>query len=658
MKPYSLRIAAVCFLLLITTAYLEAQGNASVDGPIFSPLNDYEYSIRFDLRGFAPNSQITVTNTYSSTDCRTGTPINRSWTDTQGPTDGAGNLVIAYRHGDYGTYNFTFTDNQGNTVPKTVTVGTDKFSGICAGQGVEPTPVPPPTQAPQNPPPSNPQQPLPTCSVQSFNISPTSGSRGTEFTLSGRGDCNTGVRAIRFKIDGGIIYELGSPEITRVWNSSGASEGTHTATIEVAGHNDNDWRAAATRSVQFTVGSGGSAPVQPQQPAPSQPQPANNNWRIGSTVYLCQGTQIRNGSGLQYGVHTVVPVNAWSVTVINGPRQVDGYAWWDIRRDDGGSGWVRQDQANCQPTSGNTNPSNPLPDNIPIDNGSSSPVGNWSLQVHASPYLNIRSGPGTSFQRIGKAADGSYFEIINGPQNGWYQIRFRGGEGWVSGEYVSVFSDNDTALSTSRVPFSREGYSFDFIVSISPHENRCYLENGSELIVREIAWFDRQLRERQLLRPRWWGYAIMYFLENTGGSEELRHEVENRVVSFIPGCVGRELRYRVGNHNIDTSGLGNIAFGYFMNNPLLPGYLRDGFAEEEISNLAQALNVETRARIIERCGGLLNLQCIVDNILLQADNSDDVKQRQVGRNLQVLVRNGSNLSVRTLERVADIFGFF
>lgn len=85
---------------------------------------------------------------------------------------------------------------------------------------------------------------------------------------------------------------------------------------------------------------------------------AGNNWAIGNLVGLCAGTEIHVGSGDQYPVHTVVPEDNWTVKVIDGPRIVNGETWWDTSRyaagdPSGGTGWVRQSQADaCQYSGG------------------------------------------------------------------------------------------------------------------------------------------------------------------------------------------------------------------------------------------------------------------------------------------------------------------
>jgi hypothetical protein len=82
---------------------------------------------------------------------------------------------------------------------------------------------------------------------------------------------------------------------------------------------------------------------------------AANDWRVGSDVGLSKGTQIRRGPGFDFCYHTVVPEDNWTVRVINGPQEDSlGNVWWDTSRaaagdPSGGSGWVRQQQADTSP---------------------------------------------------------------------------------------------------------------------------------------------------------------------------------------------------------------------------------------------------------------------------------------------------------------------
>lgn len=60
----------------------------------------------------------------------------------------------------------------------------------------------------------------------------------------------------------------------------------------------------------------------------------------------------------------------------------------------------------------------------------------WSLE--ASEELNVRSGPGTTNDRIGWIQPGEAYYILEETNNGWYRILFDGTTAYVSGEYVTV----------------------------------------------------------------------------------------------------------------------------------------------------------------------------------------------------------------------------
>jgi len=51
--------------------------------------------------------------------------------------------------------------------------------------------------------------------------------------------------------------------------------------------------------------------------------------------------------------------------------------------------------------------------------------------------LNVRTGAGTQSDQIGTIAPGMVFVIL-GEENGWYQINYNGGEGYVSADFVTV----------------------------------------------------------------------------------------------------------------------------------------------------------------------------------------------------------------------------
>lgn len=91
----------------------------------------------------------------------------------------------------------------------------------------------------------------------------------------------------------------------------------------------------------FIVGAASAAP---------DTQNGKNNWQVGSLVNLSKGTQIREGPGLSFCYHTIVPEDNWQVKVIGGRRDADGRIWYDTSRKEagdpsGGTGWVNTQQA-------------------------------------------------------------------------------------------------------------------------------------------------------------------------------------------------------------------------------------------------------------------------------------------------------------------------
>ena len=61
--------------------------------------------------------------------------------------------------------------------------------------------------------------------------------------------------------------------------------------------------------------------------------------------------------------------------------------------------------------------------------------------VTASPNLNVRSGPGTGYQRIGSLSYGAQVAVLNSA-SGWYQVLYASGgtavTGWVSADYITL----------------------------------------------------------------------------------------------------------------------------------------------------------------------------------------------------------------------------
>lgn len=58
-----------------------------------------------------------------------------------------------------------------------------------------------------------------------------------------------------------------------------------------------------------------------------------------------------------------------------------------------------------------------------------------TVDVSAESYLNVRTGPGTNFEIIGKLTRGAKINAIE-ERLGWYKINYEGREAWVNGYYI------------------------------------------------------------------------------------------------------------------------------------------------------------------------------------------------------------------------------
>ncbi len=107
----------------------------------------------------------------------------------------------------------------------------------------------------------------------------------------------------------------------------------------------------------------------------------------------------------------------------------------------------------------------------------SAPAGG-SGAVEATTLLNVRSGPGASYARIGQIRPGTAYAIV-GQQGGWYAINFNGRTGYVSGQFVKVAGSasagevsagaGDTVQATTLLNVrSGPGTSYARIGQISP----------------------------------------------------------------------------------------------------------------------------------------------------------------------------------------------
>lgn len=143
--------------------------------------------------------------------------------------------------------------------------------------------------------------------ISTLTADPPSPADAEHVTIHARADGFPNFRAMRLKIDGDVVYELGAPEITYDWHTDGYDPGDHSIVVEVADQTDTSWSQPETRSMTYTLlGTAGSTNRSPHRPDPDSPY----DWYTyydGNTATLCaQANGDPDGdaiSGYQFDVY-------------------------------------------------------------------------------------------------------------------------------------------------------------------------------------------------------------------------------------------------------------------------------------------------------------------------------------------------------------------
>ena len=82
-----------------------------------------------------------------------------------------------------------------------------------------------------------------------------------------------------------------------------------------------------------------------------------------------------------------------------------------------------------------------VPEETPaVEEEKPEPVVTRQITIMDTPvgYLNVRKGPGTTFEKIGQVKPGEIYELVSeNPEKTWYELKLTGGTtGWVIKEYA------------------------------------------------------------------------------------------------------------------------------------------------------------------------------------------------------------------------------
>ncbi len=96
---------------------------------------------------------------------------------------------------------------------------------------------------------------------------------------------------------------------------------------------------------------------------------------------------------------------------------------------------------------------------------SSNSGGSTTGTRYITQEVNVRSGPGTTYDRLGTLPLGYAIRVLE-EQAGWYRISFNSQEGWVAGQYTSremppISSNTDSGNSSQPPPCNCNGSDLD-----------------------------------------------------------------------------------------------------------------------------------------------------------------------------------------------------
>lgn len=159
-------------------------------------------------------------------------------------------------------------------------------------------------------------------------------------------------------------------------------------------------------------------PQTPNDPeTPAIPDPENPQETL---IGECTGNNVNVRTGPSTSYSRITMVNKGTQFDILGSQN----GWYNIRLQNGTIGWMIGDYVKVFDGS---------------DNGQDETIAQCT-----GDYVNIRTGPGTSYKRITMINRGVKFTVL-GSQNGWYNVKLQNGTvGWIIGDYVKSVNISST----------------------------------------------------------------------------------------------------------------------------------------------------------------------------------------------------------------------
>ena len=193
-------------------------------------------------------------------------------------------------------------------------------------------------------------------------------------------------------------------------------------------------------------------------PADNLPPPATDEQEDAAPLATVNGlTNVRSGPGTNHPILGEASTGQQFAILGKSPDE----EWWQIDFE-GQTGWIYAPNVTAT-NAENVQVAAVIPAPPPVENTSppaapaDSEIEGPSLRVNG--LINVRSGPGTDYEVIGRATPGIFFAVSGKNSDGeWWQIDYNGEAGWVYWQFVTATdADNVPVVTDIPPPSTTEG---------------------------------------------------------------------------------------------------------------------------------------------------------------------------------------------------------
>lgn len=153
--------------------------------------------------------------------------------------------------------------------------------------------------------------------------------------------------------------------------------------------------------------------------------------------------------------------------------------------------------------------------------------------------LNVRTGPGTDFEKIGQVHTDEIYPIIQ-QQNQWVKIQMKNTKGWVTSEYITITDSTDQTMTNNQ---GNNG-----TTSITIQHNNTHFRAGPSTTYDIIGYADAGTEFTILAENDQWykitredvtGYVFKKFIKQE--NESFSTSLQNKTIVIDAGHGGRDV---------------------------------------------------------------------------------------------------------------------